>query len=567
MLYQLGWTRLCCEYVVSLDSIVIVLIIKGVKYLTSRYNVSGIAPHSGWVYFRTDIPPKKNYSLIVEVDQKPSDNVADCDVYMNLGAYPTHTRYIYRDVTLDNYIRLVAMNASAGSWFVGIFGFAECQFSIKATITKSPCPDDCNGNGQCVNGICVCNPGWFGNSCNSEVKSLTPGTPVTDDLTSRNFKYYKINLDTRVSSLKYVLEELTSGDDVDLDIYAKHGNIPSTSDWDYANASLTQITELKIPNAKAGTWYAGVHAYKCEALSCRFRIKATIDRTCANQCSRRGRCSQTTCNCNMGYSGDYCETKSTVVEYGMRYEGYVEEMTWNYFPFVTNTMNPVAVYIRELNIRGGDCDLYIKRGMNKPTLFDYDYQEISPDSTVHITILSPGSDNWWIGVYGYKTCDYTVQVAYANDIVDCKNGGTRPGPNEPCRCPNGFTGLLCEYPVTMITSGQVKEGTLERNDWKYFKLHLTRFPSDVVIYVKEENSSEVGNIWLFASIGDVPTVAEHDYEDIDANTNYHIIRITREQIPTPGRPADIIVGVHTSPNTLRPANDFKLTVWHTPIEF
>lgn len=108
-------------------------------------------------------------------------------------------------------------------------------------------------------------------------------------------------------------------------------------------------------------------------------------------------------------------------------------------------MNPVTVYLRELNIRGGDCDLYIKRGNEKPSLFDFDYQDISPNTTAQVTLINPAQSNWWIGVYGYKTCDYTIQVQYGNDLVDCQNGGSRPGPNEPCRCPTGFAGLLCEY--------------------------------------------------------------------------------------------------------------------------
>src|SRR5690606_4970654 len=27
------------------------------------------------------------------------------------------------------------------------------------------CPDYCNGNGRCCNGVCTCRPGWSGESC------------------------------------------------------------------------------------------------------------------------------------------------------------------------------------------------------------------------------------------------------------------------------------------------------------------------------------------------------------------------------------------------------------------
>jgi len=250
--------------------------------------------------------------------------------------------------------------------------------------------------------------------------------------------------------------------------------------------------------------------------------------------------------------------------YGMRYEGYVDDFTWNYFPFETNTMNPVGVYLRENTIRDGDCDLYIKRGNEKLILFSYDHIEISANTIVHLIIFQPGSSYWWIGVYGYKRCDFQITVRYDSDNIDCQNGGTRPNPTEPCRCPANFAGNLCEYPVTRITNGQVKSGTVERSQWNYFRLDLSSFPSDVVIYVKEEETSTIGNLWLFASIESVPTIGEHDFEDIDADTNYHMIRISNSHVINPNRPTHIIIGVHSAPNTLRPTNDFKLTVWATP---
>lgn len=533
------------------------------RYLTSQVPINGFSSTSAWSYFRTDIP-KQGYTMIIEVDQMPSDNYADCDVYVNLGSYPTHRRYVYRDITLDDHVRIVAPNSSPGSWFIGVFGFQECRFSIKATITKNSCPDGCNGRGTCVNGVCDCDDGWAGASCNQRVTVLQLGSNITDDVMNREFRYFRVPLANNIPTLKLTLQELVLDDENDLDIYAKHGSLPTTSDWDYANSSLSKTTELRIPNAVSGDYYIGIYAYRCAGISCRFRLSAEVSGTCPNECSRRGSCVSNRCNCGNDYSGDYCETKNSVINYGAKYEGYVDDNTWNYFPFTTNSMNTVAVYLYEKSIRNGDCDIYVKRGYTKPTLSSYDYFEISANTTATLPIPQPGSSHWWIGIYGYRRCDFYLTVRYQTSNSDCKNGGTRPNPTEPCRCPTGYTGTLCEYTIERIRNGEVKSGTIERGGWDYYRLDLTSFPSDVVIYVKEEDTSTVGNIWLFASIEATPTVGEHDYEDIDADTNYHMIRITNSQITHPNRPTFIVIGVHASSNTLRPSNDYKLTVWTTP---
>lgn len=44
-----------------------------------------------------------------------------------------------------------------------------------AACTYMPCPFDCSGNGQCVSGVCRCDPGWAGASCSSDINCALAG--------------------------------------------------------------------------------------------------------------------------------------------------------------------------------------------------------------------------------------------------------------------------------------------------------------------------------------------------------------------------------------------------------
>jgi hypothetical protein len=50
--------------------------------------------------------------------------------------------------------------------------------------SETYCYDDCSNHGTCVNYICVCNPGWFGENCATSFGQLAPLSVGTKNLTS-----------------------------------------------------------------------------------------------------------------------------------------------------------------------------------------------------------------------------------------------------------------------------------------------------------------------------------------------------------------------------------------------
>jgi hypothetical protein len=53
------------------------------------------------------------------------------------------------------------------------------------------------------------------------------------------------------------------------------------------------------------------------------------------------------------------------------------------------------VSLQQVN-ENADCDLYIKQG-EVPGRTNFDYRDVSFNTTVHVTIENPGQAEWYIG--------------------------------------------------------------------------------------------------------------------------------------------------------------------------
>lgn len=66
-----------------------------------------------------------------------------------------------------------------GRWFLAVYNddSQRQEVAIGLTLTNevaTPCPDDCNGRGQCLNGKCVCRDGFAGTDCSTSTNSNFP---------------------------------------------------------------------------------------------------------------------------------------------------------------------------------------------------------------------------------------------------------------------------------------------------------------------------------------------------------------------------------------------------------
>lgn len=109
-----------------------------------------------------------------------------------------------------------------------------------------------------------------------------------------------------------------------------------------------------------------------------FSFIATQFVQCPSQCSKHGVCSQSTatCSCDIGFSGQYCQTMTSQMLLGRSYPGFVAENIWNVYKYQSSTSETLVVSINQTaSVPNADCDLYVKSGA-VPTLTAYDYRYV-----------------------------------------------------------------------------------------------------------------------------------------------------------------------------------------------
>ena len=313
--------------------------------------------------------------------------------------------------------------------------------------------------------------------------------------------------------MNYLLFTLTHPDGNDADIFVSKDGNPSLFHWDYANLTTFTPSTINITQVASVTYYIGIYGYT----STSFQITATVGRPssssdCPNSCSLHGSCSASACSCSTGYTGRECETYLRPLTLGSSYRGFVGTNSWNYYHVQALTQNNLLIHAQQVNTNTqvADCDLYVRRGQN-PTRFTYDYMDISLSSSFDVNIPQPANDVWYIGLYGWKSCEYTLTVTESASCAcpagahgRCLTGST------VCVCDDGWSGINCDINLVTLPNGVAISSSVGMNKWAYFEFTSNSSLFEVVI--KETNST--GLLWLFVSqTHDYPSL--NSYDDAD----------------------------------------------------
>ncbi|XP_057365537.1 teneurin-a-like [Daphnia carinata] len=176
-----------------------------------------------------------------------------------------------------------------GRWFLAVYNddLQRQEVAIGLTLTNevaTPCPDDCNGRGQCLNGKCLCRDGFAGTDCSTSV------CPV---LCSGRGAY---------GGGRCHCEAGWTGAECDQP-YSELGAVSSS----LAPGSGFVIS-CSIPCSVHGTCVNG--RCQCDAehtgASCETPLL-----TCQSDCGQNGRCVNSSCVCSPGWTGSRCHLVST----------------------------------------------------------------------------------------------------------------------------------------------------------------------------------------------------------------------------------------------------------------
>ena len=507
----------------------------------------GVVNTREWRYYH--IQAKSDHSnLVIMVNQ--TTPTGDCDTYVRLGDYPTKRVYDFRDISTNKEIKIEVPHPD-GTYYIGIFGFLGTSFDIVASIS-SQCENDCSHHGSCVGeNECSCYVGWTGDNCGTPIKTMTNSTVYPGSVGLRLWNYY--SFENTQNTLVVNLSQ-TGGGDEDCDLYIRFGeSLPSLVSYDYRDTTVNSEHSMKIGEAETGQYMIGVYGFK----ECSYNIVAETFNECPNQCSgaEHGTClsGDVSCQCMSSFEGDGCETMIPPLSYDSPVTGFVEKEFWNYYHFSPSSSSNALVTVMQ-DDPDMDCDMYIRRG-ELPDRTHYDYRNISlMVQNFTIVIENPSFEVHNIGVYGYKTCSYSIFTHLSgecpNSCTDSNHGTCDDG---HCICKDGWTGDDCSRQMNNIDLDTTIESSVVADHWKYYSFDA-KMGYEVVIFMRELNST--GFLWLYESRNSFPSTAEYDNADTETNSEVHNI------VFTPDSDMVVYVGVFGSPLSIElQLYGFKLVAW------
>jgi hypothetical protein len=483
----------------------------------------------------------------------------DCDLFVQRSQLPTRENYYARDVSssaVKNFV-LNLPQIPPGEWYIGVFGFSTCSYSMTAIEIDAfhDCPNGCSGHGDCRMGTCTCYPFYGGSDCSLSARQLTARQRVGGSVELGQWSYYVFNLEE--NTFDVIINETSAQGDVD--IFVKYAAFPNETHFDYRDISVSKNFALTISTKTKGYWYIGVFGFQATS----YMIQVVPYSTCLNFCSKHGNCDGNGCICTPGFNGLACENMIGELKNRAVVSGFVSSDMWNYYHFTGSTTNNIIVEVNQHSeTAGADCDVYV-RGGDKPTLELFDFRNVGLEDSIQITIPNPQFTTWYIGVYGYATCTYNVtQYVSTSCIPGCNPPFGQCAPDGSCICAPNYAGPTCSTPVVPLQNGvSVGPNALMTGQWAYYVVNTTSV--SLAVHMKEMEDWSIGYYWLFVSQQTFPTLLDHDYSDMDTNTAEHTIRF-----PTHAHrhhAQQFYIGVYGSPFDLDTQDShrgtYKLVAW------
>ncbi len=274
----------------------------GDTQLTSGVPVTGQSVAQGaWKYYYITVP-----SGATSLTLATSSATGDVDIYTQSGAKPTSSSYICRPYTASGNETCTATNPAAGTWWLGVYGYAAGSFTVTGTVTMPTATYSISGNAgtpgatvtagsgsatsdasnnYSISGLaagtytvtpsksgCTFSPASssvtitssnvtgvnFTATCGGGDIQLTSGVPVTGQSVAQSaWKYYSITVPSGATSLTLATSSATG----DVDIYTQVGAKPTSASYVCRPYTASGNETCTATNPAAGTWWLGVYGY------------------------------------------------------------------------------------------------------------------------------------------------------------------------------------------------------------------------------------------------------------------------------------------------------------------
>lgn len=249
-------------------------------------------------------------------------------------------------------------------WYIGLYGYRASNYRLMATFESE------GGGGD-------------------DITPLVPGSQINSNLSLREWKYYSVDVPANKSRLEVQLSGLSA----DIDLYVRQNQKPSGTvaeggQYDcgsYAGGTSTEQCELN--DAQGKQYIIGIYGYRAST----YNLKATTDNGVI----------------------DIPELGN-----GDSTNGTVQASEWQYYRInVPASLSRLSV---ELTNQTADGDLFVRKGQmpngDVYTGANADcYSVLGGRSSELCVVENTGSNQWFVGVYGYQTSNYTLTVNANNN--------------------------------------------------------------------------------------------------------------------------------------------------------
>eukprot|EP01124_Arcella_intermedia_P010760 TRINITY_DN1729_c1_g1_i1.p1 TRINITY_DN1729_c1_g1~~TRINITY_DN1729_c1_g1_i1.p1 ORF type:complete len:950 (+),score=177.09 TRINITY_DN1729_c1_g1_i1:42-2891(+) len=492
-------------------------------------------------------------------------------IFIKLDAPPTLFSYDYffnqtnpRATSLQFQVYIDALGYS--KWYIGIWGRKTGAYTLRVQYTI-PCPDNCFGNGICIKGQCKCNIGYLSPNCHKHERNVALNTDWTDTITDRSPLTYSFVNTKFKSEMSFTFYDFQYSNGQSFVIIITLNTVENGRSVYYRRMNCTladdghcimTVTEMPLGGYKLGVIL--VADTNSGLLS--YNVISEAASRCPNDCfgPRNGQCwtlipLSPTCICHEHYAGDDC---------GL----YLQQQTlpatntfpnlpsnsWIYFGMEFNTSLIDLTVDLQYNVKTLPISIYLFYN-EFPTELTYftkiSYLDAEPTAPFNERTLVSGfnvpSGKWYCGLF-------TGIIPLSSPSISFK-WSTCSG--KSCQCPQGKTGLKCEFPYLPIQANDLRSDFLypttgpDHSAWHFYWIYFSN-PTPIVIYVEENpkdpeiNLPLQGNVWVFADQQRLPDLKDNRYFDIDPLTLHTIY------IPSTVSTGNWTIGLHSSPQLTSP---------------
>eukprot|EP01100_Stratorugosa_tubuloviscum_P014799 TRINITY_DN8100_c0_g1_i1.p1 TRINITY_DN8100_c0_g1~~TRINITY_DN8100_c0_g1_i1.p1 ORF type:complete len:577 (+),score=158.43 TRINITY_DN8100_c0_g1_i1:103-1833(+) len=444
----------------------------------------------------------------------------ECELYVQKNSRPYFTNYFARNRSHARYIYISIPDASAGTWNIGVYGETDCNFNLEALILS--CSSTCLNGGRCDQGKCLCTNTYKGIDCSEFIPPIENDQSYNGDLILYEYDYYYLNISKYMSNIQIRVQDHQLGD---VDVYASYNSKPTRHQYNYGNTTSSDITIIKITNPHQGLLWIGLYGYNPYQ---RYTLIVTWDTAdipdCISGCSQHGTCSYGVCSCKSDYFGSSCEYYNQPMIVGIDYAGFITTNNWNYYILQSSTQNTIIINLE--SFVDENCDLFIKAGNQYPTQSSYDFINISNTNKEQIQIVSPGINNYRIGILAKtSSCNYLVYLDQ-KDLCSCgqnAHGNCQSG-STICHCDSGWAGHHCDIEVKPLAQVNNLELKIKTSEWQYYSIKAQG--STISIVAKELLTQ--GMIELFIKAANFPTKLDFDTKN-QTLTEFHTLELEFNQ--------------------------------------